>query len=484
MNNAVLDIAIGLVFIYVLYSLLATTISEFIATIFTYRGKMLERGIEQMLDGTNIKIRWWNRVKNYLLSLISGNRRQNIQLLGVPAFSRLFQQKAKLFSNDVLNHQLYRRAAEKGLSDKPSYLSADTFTNILIDILHDDKTGPILLRNIADKIAVKAQDKNDPFNNELKGILDIYLQQANGDVAHFKRLLEQWYDDMMDRVSGWYRRQANKVLLIIGVFLAVIFNVNTLSVVDTLSKEKVVRDAFVKSAIELVNRGLDTNGHLRAGNANTTGAQNPQIAAEEKSKRKDSLTTSTDTGKRQGKEAATTADSLAANTVKNGANAAGPTGSNRDTSLAVVKAQIARARELYYNDIAQANTTLGLGWGDYGYSIDSIAWVADSLSWAADPQGFRRAHCGKDFNEVHRSGKPAPPDWQNKVRFVFTGILKPRNLLGILITAFAIALGAPFWFDLLNKFINLRVSGAKPEDKTAAKTGKPRTNQPDPAAKG
>ncbi|MGC2233356.1 MAG: hypothetical protein WBA09_17790, partial [Candidatus Acidiferrum sp.] len=39
------------------------------------------------------------------------------------------------------------------------------------------------------------------------------------------------------------------------------------------------------------------------------------------------------------------------------------------------------------------------------------------------------------------------------------GILK---LLGILLTSFAIVMGAPFWFDMLNNVINLRSSGDPP----------------------
>jgi hypothetical protein len=46
------------------------------------------------------------------------------------------------------------------------------------------------------------------------------------------------------------------------------------------------------------------------------------------------------------------------------------------------------------------------------------------------------------------------------IRKTFTSL---NLFLGFLITALAIALGAPFWFDLLNKFVNLRVSGNKPE---------------------
>jgi len=37
-----------------------------------------------------------------------------------------------------------------------------------------------------------------------------------------------------------------------------------------------------------------------------------------------------------------------------------------------------------------------------------------------------------------------------------------RKALGILIAALAASLGAPFWFDVLSKFINLRAAGVKP----------------------
>jgi len=40
-----------------------------------------------------------------------------------------------------------------------------------------------------------------------------------------------------------------------------------------------------------------------------------------------------------------------------------------------------------------------------------------------------------------------------------------QKIVGFLLTGLALSLGAPFWFDLLNKFVNLRVSGTKP-DKT------------------
>lgn len=65
-DNIVLDIFIGLVFIFLLYSLLASTINEFIAMIFAYRHRMLERAIEQMFDGKNYSYFWWDKLINIL----------------------------------------------------------------------------------------------------------------------------------------------------------------------------------------------------------------------------------------------------------------------------------------------------------------------------------------------------------------------------------------------------------------------------------
>jgi hypothetical protein len=49
--------------------------------------------------------------------------------------------------------------------------------------------------------------------------------------------------------------------------------------------------------------------------------------------------------------------------------------------------------------------------------------------------------------------------FMNLVHFTW---LFPK-LLGWLLTALAISLGAPFWFDLLKKVINIRGAGGKPD---------------------
>ena len=38
------------------------------------------------------------------------------------------------------------------------------------------------------------------------------------------------------------------------------------------------------------------------------------------------------------------------------------------------------------------------------------------------------------------------------------------KIIGLLVTVFAISLGAPFWFDLLNKIVSIRASGRSPRE--------------------
>jgi hypothetical protein len=40
-----------------------------------------------------------------------------------------------------------------------------------------------------------------------------------------------------------------------------------------------------------------------------------------------------------------------------------------------------------------------------------------------------------------------------------------RHGLGWLLTALAISLGAPFWFDILNKVVSIRAAGKAPEER-------------------
>ena len=223
----------------------------------------------------------------------------------------------------------------------------------------------------------------------------------------------------MDRVSGWYKKQTNRILIIIGLCLAIAFNVNTIDIVRKLSVDKNVREAMVQNASDYVRNHVDS--------VHSVNNKIPPIVPG-------------DTNKVQKTSAVQT-----------------------DTNFTDIRAKLDSIKSLYKTNITEANTTMGLGWGDFGFTDDSLRWI-------------------KESSEANR---PVHKHFFGKIFYVLgktTGT--PYYWLGFLITAFAISLGAPFWFDLLNKFVNLRVGGTKPEKKNNnSKT--PGLNQmPDPTAKG
>ena len=57
-------------------------------------------------------------------------------------------------------------------------------------------------------------------------------ENTGNDIDEFRRSVEQWYDDHMARVSGWYKRHVRWVSLAIGFVLVV--NINTVTVARAL----------------------------------------------------------------------------------------------------------------------------------------------------------------------------------------------------------------------------------------------------------
>ncbi|MBX2921740.1 MAG: hypothetical protein KF746_06090 [Chitinophagaceae bacterium] len=419
-NNAALDIAIGLIFIFVLYSLLATAIHEFIATLFAYRHRMLDIALEQMLDGRHYSYYWWNKIGNIfwwlfarfirkkkpatfidaggdtMLKFTDFTAKQNlteqqIKTLQTAGIRRnVLNKKAALFAANITEHPLYKRSAENSVFyKKPAYLSADVFSDMLIDVLGKKASAPVLLKDIKNNL----DDLDERgMNPELKNILTIYINQANGDMVRFKGLIEDWYNQQMDRVKGWYKRQTSRILLVIGFALAIAFNVNTIQIAGKLAENDKARDKLAQQATEWVKA-------------------NPSIPA-------------------------------SANLIDSTLS---------DSAFKVAKQNFLKASAAYQKEIDSATNLLGMGWGsgvlDREISYRQLCWIEYPVKLVFD------------F---------IIPDAALSVYYEITR--NPAILIGFLITAFAVSFGAPFWFDLLNKVVNIRSAGKNPNEKSGTAT--------------
>ena len=461
-NNTALNVAIGLVFIFLVYSLISTTINEFISTLFAYRPRMLERAIEQMTDGKNYRYFWWDKLINFFIygsywmtaSCVRRrakkpritNRKKTTKRPAFPwqiglgdfvlkkhplnkgtylpsylgklgIHRHKIDAKAKLLAAEITEHPLYRRLASGGVvNKKPAYMPADTFSDILLDILSPHPGKPALLSEIAAEVDRRAKDNRDPLNKEFHRVLRIYFDQANGDYQRFKLLIEDWYNKSMDRVTGWYKQQTQFMLFFIGLGIAIAFNIDSIAISRVLAKDEKARDGIVQMA-------LHDKDNLRI----AADVDQPQDPAS--------------------------------------------------------KQRVDHAYDMLQENTSQAASILGLGrpYNDTCEQCEAfLAKVCKGALSPTDPVIAQRIVYCKRFRETYEHR-----NWLQYTPYQTGGVV---TIAGFLLTALAISLGAPFWFDLLSKLVRIRFAGNKPDSKANDNTDAAKTaglnKSPDPTAIG
>jgi len=338
-DSVALNVVISLVFIYLLYSLLASIIQEAISVNLGIRARMLKKGIRRMLD--------------------DGTGKETL-------------------SNSFYNHPLIKYLGENKLHSKPSYMSAQNFSKVLVDLLRGKDAlpgqnfGPMIEAAFADK---KMQwDKSD-INEDTLSYLKSLWADAQGDVEKFKLKLEQWFDDTMERATGWYKKQIQLILFLIGFSLAIIFNIDTIAITQKLSSDPKLAKQLAENATAYMetHKALGDQLKARAGDSGTLSAKNTNLL-------------------------------------------------HLDSMIVVQSNKlIDSASTLIKTDIKNVNQLLGLGW---------------------------TCHCSASCSK----------------KICVSGNFHSMSILGWLITALAISLGAPFWFDLLSKLMKVRVAGKNSDE--------------------
>jgi hypothetical protein len=175
-----LDLAIGISFIYLLMALVCSTVNETIAGVINSRGKTLEKGIVSLLHDPALKARF------YAHPLIQGIQDENDRL--------------------------------------PSYIASNKFALALMDTLTGPaaandpdalRKGVASLENTAARTALTAVLQNPQFKTD-------------------QQRLQAWYEQSMNRVSGWYKRTSQIRIYVLAAAVTLFINADTLKILDTL----------------------------------------------------------------------------------------------------------------------------------------------------------------------------------------------------------------------------------------------------------
>jgi hypothetical protein len=325
-GSTILEVAIGLLFVYLLLSLLCSAVAEYIEAKFNIRAKYLKEGITLLLNDT-----------------AGGGDDLAAQLYAHGLVRPFYRDGTKL----------------------PSYIPSRTFALALWNMASTAAAGDAssgAAGVTADLKAVRAAVATHLRNQELRTALLTLIDEAQGDIEKARRNIEEWYDGMMDRVSGWYKRRTTVLMLLLGFVVAAVVNADTINIANTLARDGALRSSLVAAAEQRIRTPLPTT-------------------------------------------------------------AAGGT-------LEEVDAQATR----------------------------NLQSAHDSLNALGLPIGWTRA------TPTNKDDRRRVPDTLGDF------FLK---LVGILVTGFAISQGAPFWFDVLNKFMVVR-STVKPSEKSGEQPSKDR----------
>jgi hypothetical protein len=301
-NSTILDVIIGLIFVYLLLSILCTAANEWVAALTRWRGEMLRKGIHQLLE-------------NQPTRADSGRDGLLREFYKHPLITSIMHDK---------NH--------------PTYISPRTFAAVVTDLFTAAKPGTIVFEDL------EAGAKELPDGQVKQSVLAL-VQRSNKQLEVAQDAIEGWFNDAMDRVSGWYKRRTQVWTLVIALVLTLLANADTVQIVRRLWQDPVLRAAVVEEA--------------------KVRAQKPRPTVSVEYKDEDDPTNPTVT-RNEGNELS------------------------------------GKEREL----LGQL-----IGW--HGPFRENLRW---------------------------------------------------SSLLGWLLTVLALSMGAPFWFDLLNKFMNIRFAGKSPDE--------------------
>ncbi len=337
-NFPILDLVVGMIFIYFLLSIVCSSIIEIILTYNRIRAKVLGQWLLRIFD-TPITV--------------SGN--------------------PMALGQAIMDH-----CATTALSDTgrpPSYIDAKNFTSALLDKVHafSAVVSPTsideMIKSLQSTTAVSGELKNTflMFATEAKDTYTSLSVKTSGAIEMFKNKLENWYDSNQNNLIGVLKTNyTRKFTCIAAVVVTLLINADSIQISKYLYSNPEARAKLAAAAIDAT--------------------KNDSI----KSK---------------------IAQMKAIDTTK-----------EAELTLEQFKDTLADKMKAFNTAKAALTESLPLGWNatEFEKKRSGPAWFAYGLS----------------------------------------------KLVGMALTVLAIMMGAPFWFDVLNKVSNIRGAGKKPDDST------------------
>lgn len=220
-----LDVLIGLATIYLMFGIACTSAVEAVTSWLRIRSRNLETALSELFPGATAN--------------------------------------GALFIDQFYAHPLIQ-SLSKGPAGRPSYIPPEIVSRAVEAVLVANSTA----KTLADAIESLPGTATD---NRLKGLLKAITEQANDNIESFRFALENQFDAVMDRASGWYKRYTQRIALIVAAVLVVGANIDSIEITTQLATNPAMRLKMVEVAeqqLAAAQANANAQGHAERANGN------------------------------------------------------------------------------------------------------------------------------------------------------------------------------------------------------------------------
>lgn len=281
LSGPLLDILVGLVFLYAALSLIVSGLGDCLANVLNWRGSMFQSGIDSILRPTGARppsppVRAARFVRSIFraggpLSRLAGWFRKQLGRTAAPATTAdeavdpreatrvqtAISSAAHGLVHRFLNHPACRSYVRNRSpltffgTGKLAYLPPSLFPRVLLQCLLPEgaRGGPAMtpvdFRRCLDLLP-------DP---DLAALLRAVTEGRNGSLEEIEGALQDHFQSVMKEVDGWYARKMSLVNFLIGFIVAFLFNLDTV---------QFIREGWKDPARsrQLADQAAETSGQL------------------------------------------------------------------------------------------------------------------------------------------------------------------------------------------------------------------------------
>jgi len=223
--DAILEVAIGLVFVWLVISVATMEGQNRIGNLLNWRADYLERSIFSMLKDKTLVEKFYNHP--LILELAKKDKEGKV----------VTDKKGKVKRPDYIPNPIFATAAFEVIMN-----AGKEGADVPVDTMSIEQMKSNM-NSLVDKNPELAHVTHYIYP-KMENIAD----DLDAKIAEYRKNTEGWFDNVMSQTSSWYKVRAQWLAFWIGLSVAVIINVDTIHIAQKLWQEPTARAVIVAQA--------------------------------------------------------------------------------------------------------------------------------------------------------------------------------------------------------------------------------------------